>query len=183
MNTTEIVTPPALSVGLLVIRIVFGLLMAAHGSQKLFGWAGGYGITGTGEWFTSIGYNPGKMFATAAGFSEFTSGLLIALGLLGPVGPALMISVMIVALITVHRANGLLATSNGIELPLLYIAVADGLALTGFGRYSLDAKFDLVSMWTPTMVWIVILIGLVGGLANVAIRKAPPPAAPSAPSP
>jgi putative oxidoreductase len=183
MNTTAIIAPPALSVGLLVIRIVFGLLMAAHGTQKLFGWVGGYGLSGTGEWFTSIGYNPGKTFATAAGLSEFVSGLLVALGFLGPVGPALMISVMLVAIITVHRANGLLATSNGIELPLLYVAVADGLALTGFGKYSVDEKFGLVSMWTPTMVWIVVLIGLVGALGNVAIRKTPPPAAPSAPSP
>jgi putative oxidoreductase len=183
MDLTHIASPSSLSVGLLVIRIVFGLMIAAHGSQKIFGWFGGYGISGTGQWFTSIGYNPGAAFATAAGTSEFLSGILITFGFLGPIGPALMISVMIVAMITVHRVNGLFATTNGIELPLLNIAAADGLALTGYGQYSLDEKFGLVSMWTPKLVWIVILIGLVGGLANVAIRKPPPPAAPSAPNP
>jgi putative oxidoreductase len=176
MDMTHIASHTSVNIGLLVIRVVFGLMIAAHGSQKLFGWFGGYGISGTGQWFTSIGYNPGAAFAAAAGTGEFTSGLLIALGFLGPVGPALMISVMLVAMITVHRGNGLFATTNGIELPLLNIAAADGLALTGYGRYSLDAKFGLASMWTPTLVWIVILIGIVGGLANVAIRKTPPPA-------
>ena len=177
MDTAHIVSHGSLNVGLLVIRVVFGLMIAAHGSQKLFGWFGGYGISGTGQWFTSIGYNPGAAFAAAAGTGEFVGGLLIALGFLGPVGPALMISVMLVAMITVHRPNGLFAATNGIELPLLNIAAADGLALIGYGRYSLDAKLGLVSMWTPNLVWIVVLIGLVGGLANVAIRK-PPPAAP-----
>jgi hypothetical protein len=83
---------------------------------------------------------------------------------------------MIVAMITVHRANGLFATTNGIELPLLNLATADGLALTGFGRYSLDARLGLDAYWTPTMVWAIVLVGVVGGLANVAIRKTPPAA-------
>src|SRR5215218_8033419 len=127
-----------LSIGLLLIRLVIGLVMAAHGAQKLFGWFGGYGLNKTGEFFVNLGFQQGRAFATAASLTEITSGLLIALGLLGPVGPALMISVMVVAAITVHWEHGLFAADNGIEVPLLYATAALGLALVGFGRYSLD---------------------------------------------
>src|SRR5882757_1636770 len=126
------------SIGILVARVIIGLLMAAHGAQKMFGWFGGYGLSTTGQFFEQIGFRPGSAFAGAASISEIASGLLVALGFLGPVGPALMISVMIVAMITVHWANGLFASANGIEVPLLYMTAALGLALTGFGAYSLD---------------------------------------------
>ena len=76
------------NVGLLVARVVFGLTMSAHGAQKLFGWFGGHGLAGTGQFFDSVGFRPGRVMAAVAGLSEVTSGLLIALGLLGPVGPA-----------------------------------------------------------------------------------------------
>jgi len=85
------------NVGLLVARVVFGLTMSAHGAQKLFGWFGGHGLAGTGQFFDSVGFRPGRVMAAVAGLSEVTSGLLIALGLLGPVGPAVMLAVMIVA--------------------------------------------------------------------------------------
>src|SRR3977135_277649 len=113
------------SFGLLVLRVVVGLIMAAHGAQKLLGWFGGYGLRGTGEFFVQLGFQPGRAFAAAASVSEIVSGLLVALGLLGPIGPALMISVMIVAAITVHW-HGIFATSNGVEVPLLYATAALG---------------------------------------------------------
>src|SRR2546430_10668609 len=91
-----------LSIGLLVARVVTGLVMAAHGAQKLFGWFGGYGLNKTGEFFVHLGFQQGRAFAAAASLTEIGSGLLVAIGFLGPIGPALMISVMIVAMITVH---------------------------------------------------------------------------------
>ena len=69
--------------GLLVARLVFGITMSAHGAQKLFGWFGGYGISGTGQFFESIGFRPGRVLAIAAGLGEVAGGLLVALGLLG----------------------------------------------------------------------------------------------------
>jgi putative oxidoreductase len=161
-------------VGLLIARLVLGLLMAAHGSQKLFGWFGGYGLHTTGEFFVQLGFRPGRLFATAASVGEVGSGLLVALGFLGPVGPAVMIAVMIVAAASVHLPHGLFAQNNGIELPLLYAAAALGLALTGPGRYSVDALLGLT--WTPWVTWAAIAAGVVGGLANLALRRRPPAA-------
>src|SRR5712672_326391 len=127
-----------LSIGLLLVRVVIGLIMAAHGAQKLLGWFGGYGLRGTGEFFVQLGFQPGPAFAAAASISEIASGLLVAFGFLGPIGPALMVSVMIVPAMSVNWEHGLFAMNNGIELPLLYGTAAFGLALTGYGQYSLD---------------------------------------------
>src|SRR5216684_1078456 len=125
--------------GLLVARLVFGVLMAAHGAQKLFGWFGGYGLAAVSGYFDTLGFRPGRFFAALASTAEVVSGLLVATGLFGPVGPALMLSVMIVAAVSAHWSNGVFATSNGIEVPLLYGAAGAALALTGPGLYSLDA--------------------------------------------
>lgn len=159
------------SIGLLIARIVIGLLMAAHGTQKLFGWFGGYGLQKTGDFFAQLGFRPGRAFAAAASVSEIAGGLLVALGLLGPIGPALVIAVMIVAALTVHWGQGLFATTNGIEVPLLYAAAALGLALTGPGPYSLDAWLGTRELWTPAATWTVLALGIVGGLANVVLRR------------
>jgi len=162
-----------LSIGLLLVRIVIGLIMAAHGAQKLLGWFGGYGLRGTGQFFEQIGFQPGPAFAAAASISEIVSGLLVALGFLGPIGPALMISVMIVAAMTVHWEHGLFAANNGIELPLLYGITAFGLALTGLGQYSLDNRLGIAGRLPVTDTWIALAIGIVGGFGNLALRRRP----------
>jgi putative oxidoreductase len=158
--------------GLLIARLVFGTVMAAHGAQKLFGWFGGYGIAGTGGYFESVGFRPGRLLAVAAGLGETASGLLVAAGLLGPAGPALMLSVMIVAS-SLHWNNGLFAAANGIELPLLYGAGAVALAFTGYGAYSLDALFGIGGFWTPELIWATLALGVSGGVANLALRRVP----------
>ena len=162
--------------GLLVARVVLGLMMAAHGSQKLFGWFGGYGLTAVGGFFEMLGFRPGRFFATTAAVSEFASGLLIALGLLGPIGPALMLAVMIVAAFSVHWEHGLFAATNGIEVPLLYAAAGAALALTGPGRYSLDAVLGLTSLWTPAVALTALAVGVAGGIANLVLRRQAPQA-------
>jgi putative oxidoreductase len=169
MDTTG-VDLQTLSLGLLIIRVVIGVVMAAHGTQKLFGWFGGYGLNKTGEFFVHLGFQQGRAFATAASVAEIGSGLLVALGFLGPIGPALMISVMLVAMITVHWEHGLFAANNGVEVPLLYSTTALGLALVGYGHYSLDTLLGIADRWTPAVTGIVLGIGIVGAFANVAIR-------------
>ena len=162
-----------LSIGLLLARVVIGFIMAAHGAQKLFGWFGGYGLRKTGQAFDQMGFKPGYAFAAAASISEVVSGLLVAFGFLGPIGPALMIAVMIVAAITVHWEHGLFASNNGIELPLLYAVGAFALAMTGFGQYSLDAWLGIAGRLTAVDTWIALSLGVVGGFANVALRRRP----------
>jgi len=158
--------------GLLLARVVLGLLMAAHGSQKLFGWFGGYGLAGTGGFFESLGFRPGRFFAAAAGFTETAGGLLLALGVLGPLGPAMIISVMVVAIATVHWQHGVFAQNNGVEVPLLYGAGAAAIGLIGNGAFSLDAALGL--SWPAEVIWIALGLGILGGFANLAIRKTAP---------
>ena len=160
-----------MSAGLLIARLVVGLLMAGHGTQKRLGWFGGHGIAGTGAFFESIGFRPGRLFALVASITEVVSGLLVALGFLGPIGPALMLSVMIVAAVSVHWKNGLWAQTGGIELSLFYGAVAVALALTGFGAYSLDASLGLERLYTPAITLAALVVGLLGGVANLLARR------------
>ena len=160
-----------LNVGLLVVRLVIGLAMAAHGAQKLFGWFGGIGLAGTGQFFDAIGFRPGRVMAVLAGLSEFVGGLVVAFGLLGPVGPALMVAVMLTAAGSVHWSNGFFAMVNGIEVPLLYGATAVGLALTGPGVYSLDAALGLPVVWGPVLTWTVVGLAIAGAFGNLALRR------------
>lgn len=169
--TTTLLDVSTFSAGLLIARLTLGLLMAAHGSQKLFGWFGGYGLAATAAFFDSIGFRPGRFFAALAAVTEVGSGILLALGFLGPVGPALMVSVMIVAAGSMHWKNGVFAANNGIEVPLLYAVGAVALLLTGPGQFSLDSIFGLGFLSTPMLAWAALAVGLAGGIGNLLARR------------
>ena len=160
--------------GLLLLRLVVGSLMAAHGAQKLCGWFDGYGLAGTGGFFEQLGFRPGRLFAAAAGGGELAGGILVAFGLLGPIGPAVLIAIMLVATLTVHWQNGVFAASNGIELTLLYATAAAALALVGPGAYSLDALIGLTPLWTPPVAWAAVALGIAAGALNLAVRRPAP---------
>ena len=164
---------------LLIVRLVVGLGFAAHGAQKLFGWFGGYGLAGTGGFFETVGFKPGKLFAGAAGAGELLGGLLLALGLGGPIGSMLIISVMVVAILAVHIGNGFFAP-KGVEMALLYLALGFTFAFVGFGEYSLDAVLGWGTVWTPALAWLFVGLGIVGGLLNMAARRKPAATAPAA---
>ncbi|MES9682535.1 oxidoreductase [Bacillus sp. AFS001701] len=119
--------------GLLVIRLVLGIILLGHGVQKVFGWFGGYGIKGTGKWLESIGIKPGAFFAFITGAAEIVGGFFVAAGVYTEIGAWLIIVVMAVAVLKVHIKNGFWNTSNGFEFNLLIIAAAIGLLLTGPG--------------------------------------------------
>src|SRR5215831_571761 len=139
-----------MDIGLLVLRLAVGLTMAAHGGQKLFGWFGGYGIAGTGGFMESLGFRPGKVHATLAGLSELVGGLLIALGLLTPVGAALVLTVMVVAIGSVHLPKGFFVSDGGFEYNLVIMSTVVALAFAGPGAYSLDAAQGMqLSGWLP----------------------------------
>jgi putative oxidoreductase len=166
-----------MDIGLLLLRWVVGLTVAAHGGQKLFGWFGGYGLAGTGGWLESIGFRPGKVQAAVAGGSEFVGGLLLALGFLTPVGAALIIALMVVAIVSVHLPKGFFVMSGGFEYNLVLLAAAAALAITGPGAYSLDAVEGL-GLAGSVVGAVAVLAGLVLGGGALAGRR-PVPAAQS----
>jgi putative oxidoreductase len=140
------------NVAFLLVRLILGLGLAAHGSQKLFGWFGGDGIAGTGGFFEAIGFRPGRLFALMAGLGETAGGLLTALGLGGALGPALIIVVMLVAIGSVHYNKGFFTAGGGWELPSLNVAAALAVAFAGNGTYSLDNALHLQLLTDQTQV-------------------------------
>ena len=122
----------------LVLRIPAGVIFAAHGAQKLFGWFGGYGLEGTGQWMASIGLTPGDLMALLAGAAEFFGGLALLAGLLVRPAAAALGLTMLVAILSVHIDKGLFMSNNGYEYALALLAVAVALVFSGAGHASLD---------------------------------------------
>lgn len=124
----------------LALRFPIGIIFMAHGAQKLFGWFGGYGLEGTGQWMASIGLGPGVAMAFLAGSAEFFGGLFILLGLLTRPAAVALSFTMLVAIFSVHFANGLFMANNGYEFGLALLAASVALAISGAGKLSLDNK-------------------------------------------
>jgi putative oxidoreductase len=122
-----------------VLRVPVGLIFIAHGAQKLFGWFGGYGLTGTGQWLESVGISPGYTMALLAGGAEFFGGLALLLGLLVRPSALVLAFTMAVAVFGVHAQNGLFMSNNGYEYALTLLVASVSLAISGAGRLSLDA--------------------------------------------
>ena len=126
------------SVSSLVLRVPVGIILTAHGAQKLFAWFGGYGLEGTGQWMESIGLAPGFLMALLAGSAEFFGGLALILGAL--TRPAALVSAftMLVAIFSVHASNGLFMSNNGYEFALALLAATAALTIQGSGKFSVD---------------------------------------------
>ncbi|HEY4441461.1 MAG TPA: DoxX family protein [Candidatus Elarobacter sp.] len=162
--------------GLLAARLALGASYAAHGAQKAFGWFEGPGPQGAAGMLESLGFKPGDAFATAASYGELAAGTMIALGLGGPIGPALLISGMIVAQTTVHAKNGYFAQKGGIEVGTLYSTGALALASSGYGDLSLDHAFGLDEKLRHPVVTTLALAGAIAaGYLVLAQRETSPP--------
>lgn len=122
----------------LALRIGAGIIFAAHGAQKLFGWFGGYGLEATGGWMESIGLTPGVLMAALAGGAEFVGGLLLVLGLLTRPAALMLAATMVVAIVAVHIDNGLFMSNNGYEFGLALLVISISLSFRGAGSLSLD---------------------------------------------
>jgi putative oxidoreductase len=127
------------SYGALALRVSVGIIFIAHGAQKLFGWFGGYGLEGTGQFFGSIGLNPGYLMALLAGAAEFFGGLALVFGLLVRPAAAALAFTMLIAIFAVHFSKGFFLDKGGYEYALALFAASVSLLLTGGGRLSADA--------------------------------------------
>ncbi|MGZ5526160.1 MAG: DoxX family protein [Methylomonas sp.] len=125
-----------------ILRIPIGLILAAHGSQKLFAWFGGYGLDGTGQWMASVGLNPGVVMALLAGSAEFFGGIALILGLLTRPAAAINALTMLVALFWVHWGRGFFLDTHGVEYALALLSASTALIFIGGGKYSLDALIE-----------------------------------------
>jgi putative oxidoreductase len=161
----------AVDTGLLLLRLLIGVLMAAHGAQKLFGWFSGHGLRGTADFLESLGWRPGRTFAMLLGGAELAGGLALAFGAGTPVAAGVLIAVLANAAWTVHRPNGLWNTAGGYEYPMVLAGGALALALTGAGRFSIDQ----LAGWQPSPLAgavVAVGIGVTGWLVGDIARDA-----------
>jgi len=162
-----------MSYGLLLLRVVVGGIFAAHGAQKLFGWFEGPGRAGTRGWIGSMGFRPDWLFAMLVSLQELGGGLLLAFGLLTPLGALAVTASMVVAVALVHWKNGFFVGKGGYEFNLALTAAAVALAATGPGRFSIDRALhwddNISGLWWAVGV---LAAALVGGMLAIASRRA-----------
>jgi putative oxidoreductase len=171
----------SMKIGRLFLRFALGGFFIGHGTQKLFGWFGGHGLEGTGQFFESLGMRPGKQHALAAGAAEAGGGAMMVLGLATPISAAVITSTMLTAIYRVHLKNGPWATDGGYEYNVILIAAALVLAEVGPGEPSLGGDWH-----GPKAALAALALGVAGSagahLAAQAGPDAPPPAPPEAPA-
>jgi putative oxidoreductase len=155
--------------GLLILRLVVGALFIGHGTQKLFGWFGGYGVEGTGGFMESLGYRPGKHYAVVGGIAEAGGGLLLLLGLLTPLAAAAIIGTMINAIFAVHVDKGAWNQDGGYEYPMVLAVATGALALADGGAASVDKLLGL--NLGGLIGWLGILLGIIAGVVAANVRK------------
>ncbi len=167
-----------LGLGLLIIRVVAGLTIAAHGAQKLFGWFGGPGPTKLEQGFRNQGFKPAWLWVFFVILGEFAGGLSFALGLLTPLGAAGMFGAMFMAIAKSHWKNGFWNSKRGIEFPLMLLTMAVGIALTGPGPYSLDTLFG-ISLPNTLLFIILAIAALIIDIIGLIISRPPTTVSPS----
>ena len=166
--------------GLLVLRLVLGLTLAAHGAQKLFGWFGGPGLPGFAANLEELGVRPGRVWAAVSAGIEFGGGLLVALGLLTPVAALFLVGDLLIAILTVHITRGFWNHDGGYEFPLALIGGFVALSLVGPGELSIDRVIRLALPQPATWlaIVIVVLLGVIAAAASGRVQTAGQPGQP-----
>jgi putative oxidoreductase len=155
----------------LILRVVVGLYIAAHGAQKLFGWWGGPGYKGTvGMMGSMLGLRPGWLWASSLMMAEVVGGVLMALGLFGSIGPIAVAATMLGATVLAHWGKGPWGAKGGYEMTITNLAVAVAVALTGVGRFSVDALLGLEIPLVASEV--VAVLAVIGVVLSVVTRRA-----------
>jgi len=163
---------PVAEFGLTILRVVAGLIFVAHGAQKLFGWFGGHGVSGTAGFFGQLGLRPARFWAVVAGLAEFFGGLCLVLGLLTPFAAAAVASSMLGAIVLVHLPKGFWNTSGGYEFNLALLAAAVCLGLAGPGAYALDPFIALPVRELDAFLGSLV-VGIVGLIVAYGTRAQP----------
>ncbi len=167
------------ALGLLILRLVIGVILAAHGAQKLFGWFGGPGMTGWTGAMNRMRIRPATPWAWMSALAEFLGGIGLALGLLFPLPSAAIAGSMLVAMIMVHLPKGFFVTKGGYEFNLAILGAVVTLALTGPGAYSLDAALGI--RFPEPISAIVVAVLVIAGVAVALLTRAPEPVAENKP--
>jgi putative oxidoreductase len=162
-----------MKIGRFILRLVVGGYFFGHGTQKLFGWFGGYGPDGTGQFFESLGLRPGKRHAVAAGAAEAGGGALLVLGAATPLASAALIATMLTAIHRVHLKNGPWVADQGYEYNLVLIAACAALAETGPGSPSVDDALGIKTNG-PGAAALALVLGALGAVGAKAVADAAP---------
>lgn len=163
----------SVNTGLLVLRLVVGIGLAAHGSQKLFGWWGGPGIRGLHGHLTKMRFRPAPLWVAGAIGTEMGGGLLLALGFLSPLGSIGVGAAMLMAIAAFHWGKGFFGQGGGFEVPFLYLVAGATLGLTGPGSYSLDSFFK-IALPEPVTGIVFAAIAVLGVAVGMASRRPAP---------
>lgn len=164
-----------IGLGLLILRLVVGLTLAAHGAQKFLGWFGGGGIKGTVGMQERMGLKPTWLWASLVILGEFGGGLSLAFGFLTPLGAAGVLGAMLMAIVRSHWKNGFWNSKRGIEFPLALLTMALAIGIIGPGSYSLDALFGIALPDTLLFCVLALAAILVDIIGLIISRPAPAP--------
>jgi len=161
--------PVGTDLGLLIVRLIIGGLFMGHGVGKLFGWFGQGGVNGTGAFFESVGYEPGKQLAIADGILELGAGAMLVFGFFIPLAAAIIIGDMMNAA-WVKSADGFWVADNGYEYEFVLIFLVLALTVTGAGAYALDRNREWFRSRAGGVV-VAVVLGLIGGIVMLMVRQ------------